>query len=324
MLESKESQLSLYVAGGVPVGDVAVAVSFEAACDSCCLNKLRCGSTCECFCKGSEEACICFALYMEVRNALCGSPLAVQKSKADCVCFGVNDNMFTIAWKTKSKASNAKISLNMALKKLRPGAVYSTYAELIRRCGGKPDRECFNYVADKILKSMQKSIEVGIVGSVKTHKKDGNKVVPAIDMKDLAKKLHSKLVLEKVDGSKSEPKGHKECEHKEYTELKASGWEAGITKDYLESKMKGHTVKMCNKYLLIDMKEPKWNTFSDKLKGKINLDVEQKYSKAKELAPLLGYMLLADASVSCGDVRQMINKNVKGSDIVKAIKQVLS
>ena len=326
MLEASKKNLSLFVQRTPFVSDVVVSVSFKTNCSGCCLNKLKSNYQCECFPKGSEESCLAYSMYLLVNNALTGDPLAVSKSKSSCVQCGCNNGTFFITWKVKGTGSAVRKSLGMALKQMNPAKLYSMYANCVKHCGGKPDRESFNYVVDKFVKSMKDSVHCGVIGNIKTEKKDGNKTVPALDLPAMLEVLAKKVNLSDADTPKSESKNHKDCDHSTSTELKVSGWEATVVKDYIDSKARAQIARVCDKYVLVNMHPNKWDTMATKLKDRLKDHIKQKFAKLdtdNNLAPLLGYMMLSDATGSCMDAKQMIKKNVKSSDVEKAIKSVL-
>jgi hypothetical protein len=326
MLENKKDNLSIFVERTSLVGDVAVSISFKVKLNACCLNKLKGSCACTCFPLGSEEACVCYALYLAVKNALCGDPLATAKSKVGDVYCGAHNGSFCISWKVKGTGSAIRKSLGIALKQLSPNKVFSSYSNCIKEAKGTPRRECFDYVADEITKSINDNVHCGVIGNIKLYKTDikTKKEVHALDLDEMLNILSKKLKPEPVKGAKHKPNEHSECDHSEKTEVKVNGWQAFVVKDYISAKVKGLNPVICDKYLLLSIKKARWDSFADKIKKSVKDYINQKYSKVGDALPaILGYMMLSSASISCIDVHQMIKNNIKGTDAAKALMAVL-
>jgi hypothetical protein len=326
MIEGKKSNLSIFVERTPLVGDVSVMLSFKVKLNTCCLNKLKGSCSCTCFPEGSEQACVCYAMYLDVKNALCGSPLEASKSKVGDVNCGAHNGAFFISWQVKGTGSSVRKSLGMALKHMAPGKLYAGYSNCVREAKGSVHRECFNYVADEINKSINDNVHIGVVGNIRLVKKDPEtkKEVAALDLNDMLNVLHKKLVLSKVDGAKHQPKDHSPCNHDEKTEVKVSGWAALAVKDYMSVKVKGLNPIICDKYILLPIKSSRWDTLSAKIKGYVKDYVHQKHAKLKDQLPaVMAYVALASASISCSDAQQMIKNKITASDVERAINSAL-
>lgn len=185
MIESKKGNISLFLQRTPLVADVAVCISFTAKCSGCTLNKLisggcggcttltppdkKCPEPIQCFPEGSEESCLCYALYLVVRSALCGDPLATAKSKVGSVDCGFNNGSFFICWRVKGTGSAVRKSLGIALKSINPAKYYSVYDHCMKSIGRKSDRSNFTYVANALVKNIKDEIVCGVVGNIKTH-----------------------------------------------------------------------------------------------------------------------------------------------------------
>lgn len=315
MIEAKKDGISLFIERTPLVGDAAVGISFKAKINSCCLNKLKGACNCSCYPSGSEEACLCYTIFLVVQDLLCGSPLATMRSKVGAVDCGVHDGHFTICWKVKGTGSAVRKSIGIALKGLAPGKLYAGYTQCVKAAQGKPKREEFNYVAEDMTKAIKNGVMCGVVGNVKTTKE----VVEAmVDV--LAKKLNPGT----VKGAKKEPKDHTPCDHSEKTEIKTSGWQAAVVRDYVASKIKGVTPVVCDKYVMLNLKPSLWDTASAKMKKYVKDYVAQKYARVgDELANLMGYHMLSNAYVCADEVRSMLKSGVKASDVEKALNSAL-
>lgn len=347
MLEGKKKGLSIFVERTPLVGDVAVCLSFKAKVNTCALNKLKGpGVSCcnlvqvlegqnDCpehaFPQGSEEACLCYALYLTVNNALCGDPLATARSKVGAVHCCSHDGYFCISYTTKGTASAVRKSLGIALRNLGPGKVFSVYAHCVRSLGGKPKREYFNYVADEITKSIDNEVSCGLIGNIRIVDKEvkqengsTKKLSAKEQLENMLDVLVNKLNPGSVKGSKQKPADHTECDHSNVTELKVSGWGAFAVRDYVSAKVKGLSAVVGSKSVIVSVKPKQWETLASKLKKYTKDYVANKYAKVgDELPAIMGYLMLTTGSVCCGDARDVIKNKVKSSEVEKAINSAL-
>ena len=316
MIEGKKGGISLFLQRTPLVGDVAVCVSFSVKCNGCVLNRLKSGGTggCSsisgdknansCFPEGAEEACLCYAQYLVVQNALCGDPLATSKSKVGSVDCGSNGGQFFICWRVKGTGSAVRKSLGIAMRSLNPSKYYSVYDQCIRSIGKKS-------VRDKLC--------CGVVGNIKTEKKGaGNLADLMLDV------LSKKLNLSNPVGSSSKPTGHSECPHDGLTEIKCSGWHTYVIRDYINAKVKGIASIIYEKGILLAVDQKKWDVLSSKLKKGLKDYIKTKYTRVgKELANLVGYIVMSNAYVSCSDVKSIIKSGLAVESVEKAISAVL-
>ena len=318
MIEEKKSGLTVYAAPTKTVGDVVISLCFPLEANGCTLSKLINGSSScssECFPSGSEEACIGFSLYLAVRQSLCGTPLAVSKSKVGSVGCGVHDGMFFINWKVKGTVSAARKSIGIALKNMNPGKLNSSYTRCIRVVGGKPSKETFSYVSDEATKGINKDLVIGIVGNIKIDKPK---------LKDLVETVHKRISAESAGGSKSKPSDHVECDHSNFTELKISGWSSAVASDYIQFKIRGLVPAVYNKYLLLNIKNAQWDTMSKKIKKGVKDFVSAKYSKVStDLAQVLSYLYLSSDMICASDARNILSGSINASSLESAINKYL-
>ena len=342
MLEAKAGGLSLFIAPTKLVGDVAVSVCFPMVVDGCALGKLStggqgCGGTC--YPAGSEEAALCYGLFLAVNQALCGDPVAVSKSKVGAVGCGAHNDMFFINWKTKGTASAVRKSIGMALKVLDPAKMFQVYSRCVRELGGVPKKESFAHVASAAASAVKNNLTVGVVGNINMNKakpKPGAKPRPGADgkppkppsnkskleqMMDVLKKKHS---VSSVDGSKSKPTDHTACDHSNQTEVKTSGWSSAVLSDYLNNKVKGLNPTLCNKVLLLPIKESAWETLAKKLKSGVKDYVAMKYTKlGDDLPQVFGYLAISSCKLCAGDVKSMLHNKLNASAVESAITKSL-
>jgi hypothetical protein len=251
-----------------------------------------------------------------VQLALCGDPLATVKSKVGAVDCGVHNGTFSITWKVKGTISALRKSIGLALKQFCPSKLFPAYSQCVKAAGGKPNKESFLYVADMLTKSMNESVRCGIVGNVKLA--DDSK------LKEMLEVLIKKLAPESVAGSKSAPKDHTPCDHSDKTELKVNGWASYVVKDYIQSKVKGLSVVVCDNYLLLGIKQAQWETLAKRLKKNVSDYVAAKYTKlGGNLAPIMAYIMISNATVCCTCIAAILKNAPSQADLVKAINSAL-
>lgn len=333
MIESKKNNLHLTIQNTSLVGDCAVSVCFKANLNACYLNNLKGSCSCDCFPEGAEESCLCYSIFLLIQNTLCGSPLAITKSKVGSVNCGYHDNMFMVTWRVKGTKSSVRKSLGMALKCLVPGKLYSTYVKCIKNSSGKVSKESFNYVADEMCKSIKESVKCCVIGNISLKDKPAGKSSDGTSTKaqsaqsmidDMVNILSKKIGESSVKGSKEKPSNHNPCDHSQKTEINTSGWGSYVVKDYIEAKIKGVSVIPCDKYLLINMKEAQWETASKKIKKYVKDYVHSKYKGVKsDLPAIMGYLMICGATVCCSSIVSLLKNGADGSEIEKILNNAL-
>lgn len=326
MLDGKKDNLNLFIERTGLVGDVAVCVSFKVKLNSCCLNSLKGSCGCACFPVGSEEACLCYAQYLVVKNALCGDPLATAKSKVGSAECNAHNGYFSISWKVKGTGSAVRKSLGIALRHLAPGKMYSAYSRCMKEMKQSPDSAVFAYVADELCKSIKAHVHCGVVGNIRLEKKNPTtgKMVPAIDIDSMLDVLKKKINVGAVKGSKTKPSEHVPCDHSDKTEISVSGWQTAAVLDYISSKDKGSSPTVCDKGISMSIKESVWETKAKKISAYVSDFVKQKHAKlGDELPAVMGYIALSNATISSHDVQQMIKARIKASDVERGILAAL-
>ena len=316
MLEGKKEGLSVFVESTKVVGDVSVGLCFDVECDGCSLGKLCGGASCCCdgYPSGSEEASVCYALFLAVRQVLCGDPLAVSKTKVGSVVCVAHNGMFGINWKVKGTASAVRKSIGLALKVLDPAKMYPAYSRHVKQLGGSADKGAFNHVADSIAKSV-KALTVGIVGNIKL---DSEKLKAMLEV------LVKKHNVSATSGPKTKPSGHKACVHNDCCDVKVSGWASAVVSDFIMAKVKGLTPCVCDKHLHLHLKAGQWDTLSKKLKKFSGEYAASKYGKVGDNLPaVFGYLNLANGSLCACDVRTAISSKLSASAIESVINKVL-
>jgi hypothetical protein len=314
MLEGKKGHVSFYVAPTKAVPDCAVSICFPLEINGCAFARLLNGCSCgtECFPHKSEEACLAYSLFINVKQALCGDPTAMFKSKVSYVKCGAHNGMFYINWNTKGTTSAVRKSIGIACKSLNPARVNPIYTRVVRELGGQYKKETFAYVADSISKSM-KDLTIGIIGNIKMDKEKFD---------DMMETISKKISTDATFSDKVKPANHTECDHSSCTELKVSGWASSAVVDYLQFKVKGITPTVCDKTILLNMKPAVWETLSKKLKDGVSDFVKAKYSRLGDnLGAVFGYLILSNGSACASDAKQALKSTEDsiGSAIMKIL-----
>ncbi len=314
MIDAKKGKVSLYVEQSKLYSEAAVNLSFKCKLSCCTLNRLNGGSNCcECFPIGSEQSCVAFAQYLVVKNALCGNPLLASKSKVSSVGCGSHNDEFFITWRVKATGSAIRKSIGIALKNLNPVKLYTIYARLVKEVGGKAKKEEFEYASNELASSM-KDVTVLVIGNMK-----GDKEVVS-NMVDV---LEKKLDPQTVKGG-SKPNEHVNCDHSSHVELKVTGWKALVIHDYIMAKARGIVPMVCEKGLLIPLKQPQWDTISGKIKKQTKDYTNLSYKRVEDnLGAILGHMATSNCILGANDILSMIRAKLKAGDVERAINDGL-
>ncbi len=334
MIQGSENGINLFIQRTPLVGDVVVSLCFSAGCSSCTLNRLynRALSSCSntvklesnecltkeaCFPAGSEESCVCYSVFLIVRDALCGTPLATSKSKVGSVSCGYNNGNFIISWNTKATGSAIRKSLGIAMKNINPVKCYSTYDQCIKSLGKSSNRSNFEYVACQIATNIKKNLSVCAVGNIKI---EGKKKI-LID--DALSVLSKKLSV--VAASKGEkPKEHIPCTHNSFAELKCTGLSTFITRDYISSKFKGVPILISDNGLTLMVNKKKYESISIKLKNDADEFIKNKYERVgKELGNIVSYIALSNSAVACCDLKNVLSEGLTAEVAKKMLKTCL-
>jgi hypothetical protein len=313
MIESKKGGLSIFLESTKLVGDVSVGLCFALACNGCAFNRL-CGlayCSSQCFPSGAEEAALGYALASAVRQVLCGDPLAVSKTKVGSVECVAHNGHLGLNWKVKGTGSAIRKSIGMALKVLDPAKMFPAYSRCIKQLGGSPDKDSFNYVVDTAANAIKSDLTIGILGNTKLDKDALNAMLEV---------LIKKHNVSNTKGSKSKPAGHSACDHSNMAEVKISGWTSAVLADYIRSKVKGLDPILCDKHLLLPIKDSQWKTLAVKLKKGVKDFAQAKYAKVGDNLPaVFGYLTLASGQLCASDVKSAVNNKLSAASIESAI-----
>jgi len=321
MHEAKKGKVSLYVHRTKLAGDVACCIDIDLKVNGCCLNRLQSGWGCNSHLTGEEVACVAYSMWLRVNNLLCGDPVAVKASKVGSTKCGAHNGRFFISWKTKGNVSAARKSLGLALKGLTPGKLYSTYAEVERSLGSTPNRGNFNWAAQEVLSAVNSGVNCVVVGNINLGKTEADQKKKVEGMVAIIAK---KLAPGDVKTPKSKPDGGEACKHDAASSVKVTGWAAYLVKDYIMAKVPGVVPVVCDREVLVPVKESSWKSKSAKLKKGADVYVKARYAKVKaDLGPIMAYLALANGAVSGHDVKPLLRGETTSAQVLAAIKGAL-
>jgi hypothetical protein len=307
MLEAKGKHVSLWIHPTNLLNDVVVAMSFKMTLKGCAMVKLCQG--CDCCCGSQDEACVAKAIVANIFSALCGTPVATQKSKVAHLEYGAHNNSLVVSWKMKGVVSHIRKALGIALKSLNPAKLYSSYDLCMKQLNAKPKKEHFNHVVNEFIKNMKDGVCCAVVGNVKANKEVVESVVDVLD---------SKLMLTDAATPRTAPPNETECKS-EHCTIKVAGWAAFVVQDFICDRLKGLSVCLCNNCVSVPIKESTWASLSQKLKKAVPVVVDQKYKKLGDhLGCVLAYQALANGCIGCPDAKALLK--VDASAVSKVLK----
>lgn len=303
MLSVSKGAINLWACSTKAVPDAAVVVSFDFDVNGCVLRDLCAGGSCDCYPKGAEEAALAYSMQVHINEALSGDPAAFAKSKVAAVRGVGHNGMFALSWNTKGTVSGVRKSIGIALKNLAPQKLFPIYSRVMKEYEARADhkgsasREVFTSVAADMIAGM-KNINVGIVGNIKL---DKDSLAGMLDV------LVNKYEVPQISGSKEKPTGHKECEQTGVS-VPLAGWQSFVFSDFVQSKLRGLSVTVCNKALELGIKPAQWDTQASNLKPKVAEFVKLKYGKIKEgLGEIVAYIAITNGALCGPDAKTMIN-----------------
>ena len=260
--------------------------------------------------KGAEEAALAFSLFCAVKDKLMGSALDVARCKVDHVTCSAHENNFVISWNTQGTGSALRKSIGIALKALQPNALFSKYGYNMKILGSKTDRNEFNFVANKMIDGILKSIHFVAVGKIKSDSDFKNLLSSAANKYTSSSKTPANKCLAPV----------KHAEYKQdFPKINCEdGASAIIVADYIRHQ--GFGMRLSGKTIVVY--SGSWNSKRDALKKKdrIAAYVASKYSKLKENAgPFLAYAANSSAMGAGRAILSVAKKNDTVSIILKNI-----
>lgn len=307
MLTSKSGPVTFSVIPN-PLTGVRVALSFKVALAHCVFARLQGQNYAEGAPKGTEAACLAFALWLRVNNALCGDPIAAKKSKVGSTVCGAHNGHFTISWEVKGTLSAARKSLKTALMNLKPAAVSGTYGNCMRSIGLQIKKDAFNAAVKQFVTAISGGVSCWVTGNIKvadgkkTNKETGAVTIVRAQTKadDVVKVLAKAL---SPGAAKSPQKAGEEiskCDLGPRTRIAVSGWSAWVLADYIKSKLQGVQVVIADDGVVTGLKASQLA----KLKKGVDAFIASKHGKipAPALGGVLAYLASSSASLGYPDI----------------------
>jgi hypothetical protein len=319
-MEVSQDNFSLSVMPTRRVADVVVSMSFSLAGDGYTYSQLTHGASCEAKPNGAEATVLAYALYRVISDKISGDPLAVQRSKCGAVLPSYTGNTFGISWSTQGSVSAVRKTLGIALSQLRPAAVYSVYADLMRGLNHTPRREHFEYAADELIASLKKHVRVVVIGKINLPK-EGAKAKLSDALETAVRKFNLAPAGKKV---KPTPEGS--CADDAESSVVVSGWRQAVVHSYLEAQLRGVMVSQSGDRLLLSKKKSSLESALGKLgdKAKVSVYTAAKFGKiGDELVVLYSYLMVSQGLATAHDILDMAKAKPSVSDLTKVIVDAL-
>jgi hypothetical protein len=300
MFESKNKQLKIAVSEKCnKTPDIAVMACIPYACSNYNICLLDGCSIPDQLYARAEETAMAYALYLQVRDKMLGSPLEMSKSRVSSMGCSSHGQHFNISWNTQGTLSALKKTIKLYLSCLNPAKLYAKYSDCIKRLGGKADKGHFAACANKMIESIKNDISIVAIGKIKI-------AAPKLD--EAVESLYSKLpALAKVSGGSVLPK-HPEVKY-ECPSVDGSGMSAVVTADYIRNKVNNAKVNLSGKKIYItNISDQAWKTKKEGIKNKKKIDVYvgQKYGKlGKEFPKVMGYLSIVNGYTNCSGVKEI-------------------
>lgn len=140
----------LVAEGAFPSANITMGVAYP--CNWFVLNKLVTGQPCSCpeLAYASENTCVLYSIFEDVREALIGTPVARHKYKVSTVACNYQNGEFLISINCPNNFAVVESIMTEVAHKLVPRSTYNRYAYNIRLLNGVPINEEFLYICNKM------------------------------------------------------------------------------------------------------------------------------------------------------------------------------
>ena len=326
MLQAKQQQFLVTVSPTKRVADLVVSISipFAEVCGGCLKRlKTNCMEEAELM-QGSEEASILYAQFEVIRDKLTGSALEVFKTKVSNIDCHSIDGYFVITFNTQPTGTSLRKTCGLALSCLNPAKLFSKYTQNIKFLGAKSaNRETFNFVANKLMQEIKKSITITAVGKINTDKDKLN---------DITTSLTAKIPELMMASSKETQKPEKRhiastaSTASAYPTVKCSGLGRAILVDYIRNNAGGMSVGVNDDGIVIYSHG--WHAKHKHLKDKKRIQdyIHKKYMKLEqngELAPLFAYFSLTEGFINAVVAEKILKSKFNTDQLVELLEKAL-
>jgi hypothetical protein len=270
--------------------------------------------------KGSEEACLAFALFEAVVEKLVKSPLEVSKSRVSSLSCRVIEDRLVISWSCQGTGSSLRKTCALAASVLQPHRFSGKFAENMRALTGKPgQRSDFNYAVRKAIDGLKKGIEITAVGKITTTNDKLKDILGVVSSK------FSALAHDVPDAKSSNAPEHKSANiDSKVGHVKSNGAAAIAIADYIRSNSNGMGVDIENHGIVVH--NPNWESKRKALKSlpKIKDYVDKKYAKlGDEFPSLFAYFGITQGFCHAGTAAKIIKSKQKPGELSTAINAAL-
>lgn len=259
-MESKKDNISTYFLPVQKRPDVVISMSFPCKGNWYVLNSLK-NHNCNYLERKTEITVVAYLIAEMIYEKLMGNPKAVEKSRAGGLKCNLQNDQFCISWHTDKSMTYIKKTINLALSAINPAKMLPRYKKKMSlfkiktqdssatnkfvEKNYKPNDAEFNYVVDELIKGIKSNVCFIIVGKLKLDAKNKTKIKNMVS--DSAKKL--KMAASK--GKKNKPGSIMLPDKKtRYLTVKATGFNAVVVADYLESTMKQKATPNSNNVII--------------------------------------------------------------------------
>lgn len=292
---------------------VTVGIPFSSGCY---LTLHGLSSNCTC-CEAPYSSALMFGVFVYMRSKILSThadELASHISNMEC---NYQNGEFSVTATCTGSMSGIRKALTGLLKNLNPARIYPAYKGAVKKlsedCETKlsADRNIFNYLADEMIKSINKGITVVIGGKCGLKPEQFKKLVDS---------CASKLNAADLKGDKTDPKEKKELPSN--CLVKCSGFNSILTKRYLEAAL-GTRLHLIDNCLY---GSPQYESAIKKLSSddKIKRYVGTRYKKFKsDLEAALVYLAMLNNLTDTETLLKYAKTSATGASIVAGIKACL-
>jgi len=323
-MQIKVKNHNIHVSTSKRTPGIVVSVGFKTDANFWVLEKLKTGKPCACteLVNGSQQSAVLFAIYDNVRNKFMNNPLQEIRSKVLNVHCGYQNGEFYISVVCAAQLGVFRRTLLTIVKNLSPGRLFPAYAHYMKMLNSTGHREDFDYCVGVVNSALDKGTNTVVVGKFPASfdKAKLTEMTDGMEIDFVGDSKKGKKPFE--EAGKSTSRMH--CDQDDISVLKAHGFDAYLTKRYLESQIPSTHMLVSSDQICVY--NPRFPTILNKLNDneRIKTHVERKYeSLGDDLNDVLVYLALGSGEVSPSTAKTFAGKKNTKADIVKGIKSCL-
>lgn len=303
------SKIKLHVISVAKTPDLSVSLSIPFHCSKDYISILKSNYPYSgAISAGAEEAAIAFALYHLMLEKMVRAPLEISKHKISHITCAAHGKYFVISWNTQGTGSALRKTAGTAIKCLKPHSLFQSYSHNIRAIGGKPDRSVFNFLANKMLESINSGVDLVAIG----------KINPKVEVKPILEAIQGKLDPGTKVSDSAAPEKRPELESNYHKIECENGVAAILVADYImAAKVE---VRICDKEITVA--NPNFATKQKQYKENRRIQdyFNAKYSRLGDAATSILAFYANSSAMGYGDT---ILKLIKEKNIVSIIHKNL-